>query len=856
MVKSKAIQNFLTLAASPLARLYNPKMEVQVNVIDNPNYEKTSKGIIYTDGIDKWYNFRLRSEVSDGEATFNLMKYAAGIGLTGWNFVDKQTHWIGFDFDSIHNHKQGLTDESLQDLISELIKFPYLSIYRSTSGKGIHLYVHFSSPVKTEQRTEHSALAKAMLSVLTVMTGVNLRGSVDVLGEVLWVWNLKQEGTNGLTCIKEGEPFPIDKVPTNWKDNVSIVTTNKRKKESPELEEVINTSKSSDLDSAHKQLLVWLFHNSKYSWWFDDDIKMLVCHTIDLKRAKEDLFLEGLYDTDSSGSSSQNCFAFPLKSGSWIVRRFGKNTAECKAWTTEGEWTKCIFNAKPTFDELCSYYGGLLDQKGGYIFENFTEVNKVLLKLGIEYTPPIRITFLEVKVKYKGGRLTLSIEFNEKVEGWILVRKNIEKTFLIEINSYEPIKISLDENVRFTVSQGNAAGWYAKLNGIWTLVPKSEAKDLIIALNPDIGSDLAANMGTLIQSPFTLVNRPFQDEYLGNRLWNKDAPQLAFTSESGEHPTWDSIFNHLGQDLDAAVQENEWCREYGIITGSQFLLYWVASCIRRPEIALPYLFFWSLAQDTGKSSLHEALRLLLKDEKGYVRAEHSLTSGSGFNGELRGAVICVVEELDLKKNNTAYEKIKDWVTSPNLSIREMYKNAYHCDNTTHWIQTANDPYYCPIMDGDTRVIITQVYKLQSMMPRHIFQSKLIKEAGCFINTIKSLDLPPPHSRIGLPCLSSSTKREVVKSNLTDLESYIEESIYEVKGKTILWTDFVSSFKLWLMGKGYKTNYTDHKIALMFKASGNIEKGRSKDGKIYIVNASFTREENEGEVILTKNGKIV
>ena len=49
---------------------------------------------------------------------------------------------------------------------------------------------------------------------------------------------------------------------------------------------------------------------------------------------------------------------------------------------------------------------------------------------------------------------------------------------------------------------------------------------------------------------------------------------------------------------------------------------------------------------------------------GVARADSALINPSGFNGELEGSVLCVIEETDLRTNRQAQERIKDWVTSP------------------------------------------------------------------------------------------------------------------------------------------------------------------------------------------------
>jgi hypothetical protein len=173
--------------------------------------------------------------------------------------------------------------------------------------------------------------------------------------------------------------------------------------------------------------------------------------------------------------------------------------------------------------------------------------------------------------------------------------------------------------------------------------------------------DIKAVIGASVLRPWTLVNRPFQPEYPGDRTWNRGAAQFAFPPSLDldrlHYPTWMKILNHLGKGLDEAVRNNDWCRANGIATGAAYLMHWIASLFQYPERHLPYLFFYSPEQETGKSTLYEALELVIPN--GCQRADHALTSLQGFNGELKSAVLCVVEETNLRAKKETYNRIKD-----------------------------------------------------------------------------------------------------------------------------------------------------------------------------------------------------
>ena len=79
----------------------------------------------------------------------------------------------------------------------------------------------------------------------------------------------------------------------------------------------------------------------------------------------------------------------------------------------------------------------------------------------------------------------------------------------------------------------------------------------------------------------------------------------------------------------------------GIKTGADYLRTIFASIIREPATSTPYIFAYG-PENCGKSILWEAFSRLVTG--GVVKADRALTSQSDFNGELRNAIFCVVEE--------------------------------------------------------------------------------------------------------------------------------------------------------------------------------------------------------------------
>jgi hypothetical protein len=211
---------------------------------------------------------------------------------------------------------------------------------------------------------------------------------------------------------------------------------------------------------------------------------------------------------------------------------------------------------------------------------------------------------------------------------------------------------------------------------------------------------------------------------------------------------------------------------------------------------LPYLFFFG-PQNSGKSIFHEALNLLLT--KGYRRADAALVSQATFNGELEGAILCIVEETDLRKNPTAYNRIKDWVTSKDLNIHHKGRTPYHIPNTTHWVQCANDHQACPIFTGDTRITMCYVDSLDPMdlIPKKKLLPILEKEAPDFLGEILSVELPESPDRLNVPVVDTGDKALAQQLNQNSLEAFVHEKCRIISGRKIKFSDFYDKFVEWL-----------------------------------------------------------
>ena len=303
-------------------------------------------------------------------------------------------------------------------------------------------------------------------------------------------------------------------------------------------------------------------------------------------------------------------------------------------------------------------------------------------------------------------------------------------------------------------------------------------------------------LGGSVLKPWKLVVEPFQPEYPGDRKWNRFSPRFRYKYETKENydlETWDLIFKHIGQGID--VTDSIWCKQNGVQDGADYLRLWLASMFQYPTEPLPYLFLFSNEQNTGKSIFHESLSLLF--QPGYASGNNALRNKGDFNGEIEGAVLCAVEEIDLGSEKTAYERIKNWVTSPTMTIHKKGATPYNIPNTSHWVHCANNADYVPVFPGDTRITMVHVPQLESEVPKPVFFERLKKEAPDFIAAMLTMPVPPSDGRLRIPVIDSKDKLLAASAHRSSLEIFIEENVHEIPGAAISLKDFYNTFKNWL-----------------------------------------------------------
>lgn len=842
---TEAIQNFLRARrashnAPELLDRWNPFMETQVNVAAGQGEPVEGKHNTYSDGIHEWWPIRIPKNASttpefkDYELRWPLDEHVEGIGWTGWDFAGRKSRALGFDFDSITGHAKGvgISDAELLAIRETASALPYVEVRKSTGGNGLHLYVYFDEAgVPTANHTEHAALGRAVLGMMASETGFDFASQIDACGGNMWIWHRKMTSSNqGLKLIKPAtKSLSLSDLPANWRDHIEVVTRRRAKvrihselkdEHLDPFEVLASARKTVPLDDRHKAIIDELKRTGFSVVWVPDH-HLLQTHTKALDKIftekHEELGLRGVFKTNSAGRDpgTPNCFAFPLENGGWRIYRFSPGIAEAETWNQDKEgWTNCYFNRRPNLKVAAEAMGATEDaERGGFVFKRAKQAKEAAEALGQKIDIDERLLKRPARLKaHKDGRLVMEITKkpdeadNKPLKGWLSKKGKWVKVFDVQTEEQkdETSYAEYDNLVRQLMTPAREdAGWYLRSSdNQWHRFSTEKVKMRLLALGNSDG-EAKLILGNRIANTWKLVNVPFGSEYPGDRQWNIDAAQYVFQpielqdDEVPLHPSWDKILKHCGQDLDGPVRDDHWCKLHNIRSGADYLLYWIACLMRHPFHPLPYLFLFG-NQNSGKSILHEAISLLMT--KGVASADRALTNAQEHNGELANCVLAYVEEKDLSAaGGVAYNRIKDWVTSPVMWIRKMRTDAYSQPNTIHFIQCANDLKSIALPPGDTRVCVLFVPDLLpgEEIPKGELTNRLKEEGPHFMRTLLDLPLPSPHSRLYLPAIKTRNKERAEDMNRCALDQFVTDNVYLVAGEMIEFGKFFEKFQEWL-----------------------------------------------------------
>jgi hypothetical protein len=797
MQVTEAIKAFLLARKSANADLidrivrYWPDLECQVNVVPG----ETDKPGVYGDGVRQWFNIRIpkkansEPEFNDFQIPFPLEEYAEAIGFTGWDWRNRRSRWVGYDFDGI-THAEGLSDEALTAVKTAVEALPYVEIRKSKSGKGLHLYVYLDVP--TENHNEHAALSHAVLGVMSRACNFDFAEYVDCCGMVLWAWH-RDAASDGMSVVKAAESeFSSLDLPDNWKDAVV-----KKSRQTP-LDDLISKTRAEPLDSEHRAIIEAL-QKSGYTTTWDSERHLLQTHTKALQELSEsDAGIRGVFKTVSQGThpATPNCFMFPEAGGSFRVFRFHK-APEAETWEISKDgWTNCYFNRAPALDEAVKYFGGMNSKKNQYFFEDIKQIAQAIALIGEQFEVPdvfegrcadliISKDSIKVSVKKERG--------DKRPQGWAVVDRTFVKTLSKPDTpkNNEPEQ-QFDEEVRATCAQGLIDRWAIHVDGKgWLFGSESAAVNrLSMTCDP---KEIKSILGQLTNRAWELVTRPFEDEYPGHRQWNRGAPQYSCDPVEGPHPHWDMVLSHCFSSLDSIIADDAVCQKLGIASGYHYGLYWVASILQDPYQPLPYLFFYGV-ENCGKSTFHDAFKLLVT--KGCVAGEAAIRARDNFNGELEGAVLVYIEEINVAQTPGVMTKLKAWISDQDVLVRSMKQDQRQQRNTRHFVQMANHLEFCPAEPGDTRVMVIYVPQLGESEIQDL-KAKLEEEKAHFLYTALNVELPPKYKRLRLPVISTAAKEQLQATRETLLEQFLKEKCETDSEGRILLKDFYNKYVEWL-----------------------------------------------------------
>lgn len=833
-------------------------------------------------------------EPYDPILTFMIDKRVKGIGTTWWDWKNKQSVRLGFDIDSVIGHAAGVGVDEATIRKFDTIDVPYLTVLRSTRGLGRHIYIEFKDPYPiTENHHEHAAIARAFLRKLSRDTGINFEAEKDVCGGVMWIYHTNTTAENrGYQMLKPAtEQLTALDVPANWRDHLPVVKGSRSRvlvrgytpngeTKGDELDDMSNVKIQVPLEPAHEQVLSALEDTGFSTMWVDDH-HLCQTHTQALKDVHKRLSLRGLFDTTAPGDDpgKPNCFMRPRLNGGWDVYRFGQGTAEHELWDKVGEWTHIGYNVDPSFDKLMAVSGGTLhiDPSNGYSFSTKATFQNALALMGVTLTLPSRTgddRALSIRRRPEDGKPIICIEkkrddkpvdfegFVKTSKGW---QKVVDPTVKIEENTYlEELMSSIDNEIRALKQRnfndnesrgGTFIGWvYKDSSGGWV---DSPGENITMILRRQKYPDLDVLKGDALYNCWLMVNEPFKPEFPGGRKWNRDAPQLRFApaklgiDELPKHEWWDKYLNHLGTDLDEYIKELDWCEEWNIRTGGDYLKVWIACMIRYPFDKLPYLFMWG-SQETGKSMFYESIQLLMT--KGVVSADKALTSEGGYNGELLNCVLAYIDETNVAAaGREVYSRLKAWTTGLTITIHPKYQQVFEAVNTCHFVQLANELEALPVFRGDKRITAIQVPPVIEPIPKDVFMRNLEEEAPHFLYTLMNWDIPDARSRLRLPVIETASKTNAIELNESVLHNFIADRCYEVPGTKIKLDEFYQHFldslseaeKSQWNKRLVKKELTDH--FLIGRGPGNVD---------YIGNLTFTPDLPEGIPYTLNNRRLV
>ena len=291
--------------------------------------------------------------------------YAEAIGTT-W-FAQEGSRRLGYDVDSLWGHKGklALTDADLGDIGRAIERVPYAEMRRSTSGRGLHLYLLLDG-IEVANHTEHAALARALLGMFCHDAGLDFAPQIDCLGGNMWIWGRRATVENrAFERLKEATcALTPNDLPPDWRENLEVVTRRRTRVRVPGVDEDAFSETAGAckvaLDDEHTRIVAAL-KKAGHTFYYIPDYGCYHGHTAALAKVHQELGLRGFFKTNSADTDpgTPNCYFFPRSGGMFLVVRF-QTQDEHESWgrTAKGERC-CFYNCPLDLRTACGMVKGI-----------------------------------------------------------------------------------------------------------------------------------------------------------------------------------------------------------------------------------------------------------------------------------------------------------------------------------------------------------------------------------------------------------------------------------------------------------------------------------------------------------------
>ena len=389
---SDAIIELLHRQNSPHVGHYHAALELQIDPVDTEMAEKLGIAVsLYPIRVPK--NGSTVPLDNDGDMPYPS-EVAQRFGTSGWNWRDRQSEFVVFDFDSSQGHEAGLSEGELREVQQAAGDLPYVEVYRSKSGNGLHFYVFLDGVMDVLTRRDHRLVSLAVIARMSKDSGFSFSEKSDCEGVIAWLWS-RDAAPNGFELVKKATEKL--KLPSGWREAMITAHRRSRVRRDGELVNSVLTdfaaaNDDAQLDEHHEAIIEWLYANG---WACELDecngTPLLRTHTMGLKGAHLALRLRGVFETDSAATNSRkpNCYCFFRSDGRLVVRRYGSGCREAATWRKDGgNWTHCNYNEDPDFNVACRSAGGVPTGRDNYRFDNHEAAIAVIRLLGSELVVP------------------------------------------------------------------------------------------------------------------------------------------------------------------------------------------------------------------------------------------------------------------------------------------------------------------------------------------------------------------------------------------------------------------------------------------------------------------------------------